>query len=156
MHQIELDNSVPMSLWQSPVLPGMKFNSKQDPILWNIPADISLPKNRNELAFYSVLQLASLIKHKKISSVELTQFFIDRLRKYADTLQCVISITENIAMEQARLADAEIRQGKYRGPLQGIPYGLKDFFAVKGTKTTWGAAPYKNQEIEEDAYVYPN
>jgi Asp-tRNA(Asn)/Glu-tRNA(Gln) amidotransferase A subunit family amidase len=154
MHQLELDNSVPMSLWQSPVLPGMKFNSKQDPILWNIPADISLPKDRNELAFYSVLQLASLIKHKKISSVELTQFFIDRLRKYADTLQCVISFTENIAMEQARLADAEIRQGKYRGPLQGIPYGLKDLFAVKGTKTTWGAAPYKNQEIEVDAFVY--
>ena len=84
----------------------------------------------------------------------LTQFFIDRLKKFSDTLQCVISYTDAIAMEQAKQADAEIAKGKYRGPLHGIPYGLKDLFAVKGTKTTWGAAPYKDQVIENDAYVY--
>jgi Asp-tRNA(Asn)/Glu-tRNA(Gln) amidotransferase A subunit family amidase len=154
MRQYKLDNSVPLSTWQTPVLPGMSFNTKQNVVNWTIPANISLPKNKNELAFYSVLQLASLIKNKKISSVELTQFFIDRIKKYGDTLQCVISLTENIAMQQAQQADKEIAAGKYRGPLHGIPYGLKDLFAVKGTKTTWGAAPYKNQTIEEDAYVY--
>ena len=154
MHRQSLDNSVPMSLWQSPILPGMHFNTKQDPIQWNIPANISLPKNKNDLAFFSILQLASLIKNKKISSVELTKFFIDRIRKYGDTLQCVISITETIAMEQARQADAEISKGKYKGPLHGIPYGLKDLFAVRGTKTTWGAAPYSKQDIEVDSYVY--
>jgi Asp-tRNA(Asn)/Glu-tRNA(Gln) amidotransferase A subunit family amidase len=154
MHQLPLNNNVPMSLWQSPVLPGMKFETKQQPINWNIPANVQLPKNRNELAFYSILQLASLIKNKKISSVELTQFFIGRLKKYGDSLQAVISITEDIAMSEAKQADAEIAKGKYRGPLHGIPYGLKDLFAVKGTKTTWGAAPYKNQVIDEDAFVY--
>ena len=154
MRQYKLDNSVPLSTWQSPVLPGMKFNMKQDLIKWNIPSNISVPKNKNELAFYSVLELASLIKNKKISSVELTKFFIERLKKYGDTLQCVISLTETIAMQQAAQADAEIALGKYRGPLHGIPYGLKDLFAVKGTKTTWGAAPYKDQRIEEDAFVY--
>lgn len=154
MHKQHLENSTPMSLWQNPVLPGMHFETKQQPIDWNIPSNISLPKNKQELAYYSVLELASLIKNKKISSVELTGFFIDRLKKYSDTLQCVISFTEAIAMEQAKQADAEIAKGKYRGPLHGIPYGLKDLFAVKGTKTTWGAAPYKDQVIETDAYVY--
>ena len=154
MRQLKLDNSVPLSTWQSPVLPGMKFNMKQDFIKWNIPSNISLPKNKNELAFYSLPELASLIKNKKITSVELTKFFIGRLKKYGDTLQCVISVTEAIAMQEATQADTEIAAGKYRGPLHGIPYGLKDLFAVKGTKTTWGAAPYKNQTIEEDAFVF--
>lgn len=154
MHTIPLKNSVPMSLWQSPLLPGMRFETKQIPVTWNIPSNVQLPKNQNELAFYSILQLASLIKNKKISSVALTQFFISRIKKYSDTIQCLISLTEDIAMQQAKAADAEIAKGKYRGPLHGIPYGLKDLFAVKGTKTTWGAEPYKNQVIDEDAFVY--
>ena len=78
MHKQSLNNNVPMSLWQSPVLPGMKFNEKQDPINWNIPSNVSVPPNQNDLAFYSIPQLASLIKNKKISSVALTRFFIDR------------------------------------------------------------------------------
>ena len=154
MRQYKLDNSVPLSTWQSPVLPGMQFNHKQNPVKWNFPKNLDVPANKNELAFYNILQLASLIKNKKISSVELTKFFIERLKKFGDTLQCVISITEDIAMQQAMQADNEIAAGKYRGPLHGIPYGLKDLFAVKGTKTTWGAAPYKDQIIDEDAFVY--
>jgi Asp-tRNA(Asn)/Glu-tRNA(Gln) amidotransferase A subunit family amidase len=154
MHKQALKNSVPMSLWQNPVLPGMRFNEIQEKVKWNIPSNVQLPGDRNELAFYNLLQLASLVKSKKISSVALTQFFIDRIKKYGDSLQCVITITEDIALQQARQADDEISNGQYRGPLHGIPYGLKDLFAVKGTKTTWGAAPYKNQMIEEDAFVY--
>lgn len=154
MHKKTLNNSVPMSLWQSPVLPGMQFNGKQEKQHWKIPAKVKLPENRNELAFYNILQLASLIRNRQISSVELTKFFIDRIRQYGDTLQCVITVTEEIALQQAQRADEEIAAGKYRGPLHGIPYGLKDLFAVKGTRTTWGAAPYRNQVIEQDAFVY--
>ncbi len=154
MHSYHLGNEVPMSLWQSPILPGMKFKKEQARIAWDIPANVNLPKNRNELAYYSILQLASLIKNKKITSESLTNFFLERLKKYGDTLQCVISLTPEIAMEQARQADKEIAMGKYRGPLHGIPYGLKDLFAVRGTKTTWGAAPYKDQVVDADAYVY--
>ena len=154
MHGYSLNNSVPMTLAHSPVLPGMKFNRVQKPVKWDLSPNINVPKNKNELAFYSILQLASLIKNKKITSVELTRFFIDRLKKFGDSLQCVISITEDIAMQQAAQADKEIAAGKYRGALHGIPYGLKDLFAVKGTKTTWGAAPYKEQTIDEDAYIY--
>ncbi len=158
MHGIDLPNSVPMSLVQWPLTPGTPLprpipavGKKND---WGIPKNVSLPANRNELAFYSIPQLASLLKHKKISSEELTRFFIERIRTYGDTLQCVISVTEDIALQQARQADAEIRAGNWRGPLHGIPYGLKDLFAVKGTKTTWGAEPYKSQVIEEDAAVF--
>ena len=154
MHSKPLPNSVPLSLWQSPVLPGMHFNEKQNPINWKLDNTVSLPANKNDLAFYSIEQLASLIKNKKITSLALTQFFIDRIKKWGDTLQCVISLQENIAYQQAKKADGEIAQGKYRGLLHGIPYGLKDLFAIKGTKTTWGAAPYQNQVIDEDAYVY--
>jgi Asp-tRNA(Asn)/Glu-tRNA(Gln) amidotransferase A subunit family amidase len=154
MHNLPLANSVPLSLWQSPVLPGMHFNEVQKPILWKLDNSVQLPANKNELAFYSIEQLASLIKNKKISSFALTQFFIERIKKWGDTLQCVISLQEDMAYEQAKNADRELAQGKYRGLLHGIPYGLKDLFAVKGTKTTWGAAPYQNQMIDEDAFVY--
>jgi len=154
MHQSNLNNGLPMSLWQSPLVPGLNIETKQNNIKWKFNKNIQLPTNKADLAFYSIADLSVLIKSKKISSVTLTQFFIDRIKQYADSLQCVISITESIALEQAKAADDEIAAGRYRGPLHGIPYGLKDLFSVKGTKTTWGAAPYKNQQIDEDAYVY--
>jgi Asp-tRNA(Asn)/Glu-tRNA(Gln) amidotransferase A subunit family amidase len=154
MHNFSLDNSIPMTMAQSPLLPYMNLNKKQLPVTFNIPASVNLPANLNELAFYSIPQLASLLKNKKITSVGLTRFFIDRLKKYGDTLHCVISLTEDIAMKEAAQADKEISAGKYRGLLHGIPYGLKDLFAVKGTKTTWGAEPYKNQVIDNNSYVY--
>jgi Asp-tRNA(Asn)/Glu-tRNA(Gln) amidotransferase A subunit family amidase len=154
MHRYSLDNSIPVTMAQSPLLPYMDLNKKQLPVKFTIPVNVNLPVNKNDLAFYSIPQLASLIKNKKISSVDLTKFFIDRLKKYGDTLQCVISLTEDIAMKEAAEADAEIAAGKYRGLLHGIPYGLKDLFAVRGTKTTWGAEPFKNQVIDNNSYVY--
>jgi Asp-tRNA(Asn)/Glu-tRNA(Gln) amidotransferase A subunit family amidase len=129
-------------------------NVLQQKINWQYNKKIQLPANKNELAFYSIHQLGSLLRNKLISSKELTSFFIERIKKFGDTLQCVVSITEEIAMQQAQQADDDFKKGIDKGPLQGIPYGLKDLFAVKGTKTTWGAAPYKEQIIEEDAYVY--
>jgi Asp-tRNA(Asn)/Glu-tRNA(Gln) amidotransferase A subunit family amidase len=154
MHKINVNNAVPMSLWQNPMVPGLQISTKQQNIKWKFNKKVQLPENKAELAFYSIADLSILIKNKKISSVELTQFFIERIKKYGDSLQCLISLTESIALEQAKNADAEIAAGKYRGPLHGIPYGLKDLFAVKGTKTTWGATPYKDQIVDEDAYVY--
>jgi Asp-tRNA(Asn)/Glu-tRNA(Gln) amidotransferase A subunit family amidase len=158
MHKAPLPNDVPMTLWQMPLSPEkMQAAGKAMPAnsaSVKIPAGVSLPANRNELAFYTIPQLASLIKDKKISSVELTRFYLDRLKKYGDSLECVVSLTEDIALQQAKTADSLLAKGTYLGMLHGIPYGLKDLFAVKGTKTTWGAAPYKDQVIEADAYVY--
>ncbi|WP_340157562.1 amidase [uncultured Maribacter sp.] len=120
---------------------------------WEIPNNIDVPENKADLAFYSIPQLASLIKNKKISSLELTQFFIERLKKYNDILQCTITITEEMALEQAKNMDTELANGKYRGILHGIPYGVKDLMAVAGYKTTWGAAPYRDQQIDMTATV---
>ncbi|MCE2656622.1 MAG: amidase, partial [Sediminibacterium sp.] len=135
MHKLTLNNATPLSMWQTPVVSGMKFNTVQQPVKWGTTNAASLPANKNDLAFYSIEQLAYLIKNKKISSVALTRFFIERIKNFGDTLQCLISLTENLALEQAKQADAEIAAGKYKGLLHGIPYGLKDLFAVKGTKT---------------------
>ena len=154
MHSLSIPNHLNYPFGFNPAPVGFVIPVKQETIDWPIPANVAVPKNKNELAFYSVLQLSSLIKNKKISSVELTKFFIARLKKWGDTLECVISITEELALQQARQADEEIKGGNYRGPLHGIPYGLKDLFAVKGYKTTWGAVPYKDQVIDADAFVY--
>lgn len=153
MHQLFPPNDLTYPFAFVPA-PGMRVPTRRERISWDIPNQTQLPANRDELAFYSIPQLAALLINKRISSVELTKFFIERLKKYGDTLQCVISLTEDIAMQQAMQADEEIARGVYRGPLHGIPYGLKDLFAVKGTKTTWGSTPYKDQIIDEDAFVY--
>jgi Asp-tRNA(Asn)/Glu-tRNA(Gln) amidotransferase A subunit family amidase len=153
LHAVDFQNDMPFPLWYSPVIPGMTVPKNQMAVHFPIPANVELPKNKNLLAFYSIPQLASLIKNKKISCEALTRFYIDRLKKYGPGLHCVIEITETLAIKQAKKADAEIAAGKYRGPLHGIPYGIKDLFSVEGTHTTWGTPPYKNQEIHQTAFV---
>lgn len=154
LHRTLPANDIPYPFAFNPAPAGMKLATKKEKIAWNIPLRTELPANKNELAFYSLPQLASLIVNKKISSVDLTKFFIDRLKKWDDTLECVITLTEELALKQATQADLELKQGIYRGPLHGIPYGLKDLFAVKGYKTTWGSTPYKDQVVDIDSYVY--
>lgn len=154
LHKTLPTNDIPYPFAFNPLPFGEKVPTRQEKMVWNIPNDVRMPANKNELAFYSIMQLASLIKNKRITSVELTNFFLDRLKKWGDTLQSVITLTEDLALQQAKQADDEIKKGIYKGPLHGIPYGLKDLFAVKGYKTTWGTTPYKEQVINEDSYVY--
>ena len=149
----QLPNNVPPALYFNPLPQGFQIPEEQRAIDWRILPESELPTNPNELAFYSVQQLASLIKSRKISSVDLTTFFLERLKKYGDTLQAVITVTEKLAMEQARRADADLASGIYRGPLHGIPYGAKDLLAVPGYRTTWGAKPYEKQVVGEKATV---
>ena len=153
LHEHDLYNDVPLSLSFDPLLPGTPYDRKQMPLQWDLPQAVSLPTDRDELAWYSIPELASLIKRKKISSVELTTFYLDRLKKYGPVLHCVIQLLEDSALAQARKADADLARGIYRSPLQGIPYGIKDLFAVKGSHTTWGSPPYKDQVIQENCYV---
>lgn len=154
MHSKALQNSDRYPFAFDPAPEGYKIDTKQPLLKFELPATVSLPADRSELAFYPVSRLAVLIRTRRISSEELTRFFLDRLKKYSDTLHCVVTLTEDLALQQAREADKEIAAGRYRGPLHGIPYGLKDLFSVKGTRTTWGSTPYREQQIEEDAYVY--
>jgi len=112
-----------------------------------------VPKDLEEIAFATVRELAEMIRTKKVSSTALTQMYLTRLKRYDPLLHFVITLTEDRALAQAKEADRDIAAGKYRGPLHGIPWGAKDLLAVKGYPTTWGAAPYKDQMIDEDATV---
>lgn len=116
---------------------------------------IELPpyKTVDDLAFATVPQLAELIRTRKVSSTELTKMYLARLKRFGPKLLCVVTLTEELALRQAAAADAEIRRGKYRGALHGIPWGAKDLFATKGIKTTWGAEPYRDQIINYDSTV---
>ncbi|HEX5966254.1 MAG TPA: amidase [Pyrinomonadaceae bacterium] len=116
---------------------------------------VELPqfKSVEDLAFATVPQLAELIRTRKITSTDLTKMYLARLKRYGPKLLCVVTLTEELALKQAAAADAEIKRGKYRGPLHGIPWGAKDLFATKGIKTTWGAEPYRDQIVDYDSTV---
>jgi Asp-tRNA(Asn)/Glu-tRNA(Gln) amidotransferase A subunit family amidase len=116
---------------------------------------VELPafKTVEDLAFATVPQLAELIRTRKLSSTDLTKMYLARLKRYGPKLMCVVTLTEDLALKQAAAADAEIKRGKYRGPLHGIPWGAKDLFATKGIKTTWGAEPYRDQIVDYDSTV---
>lgn len=148
--EIPLDTE-PATLFH-PALPGKKFNLK--------PAKFKLSKAQGlqfssleELAFATLPQLAELIRTRKISPVDLTKMYVARLKKYGPKLNCVVTLIEDLALAQAAAAEREIKAGKYRGPLHGIPWGAKDLFATKGIRTTWGAEPYREQLIDYDATV---
>ncbi len=111
------------------------------------------PDAGEDLAFLPITSLAALIRTRQLSSVELTKLYLERLRKYDPILHCVVSYTEDLALKQAERADREIAAGRYRGPLHGIPWGAKDLIAYPGYKTTWGAAPFKDQTIDTKATV---
>lgn len=153
LHQYKLANSVPMSLVFDPLPIGFQVETGQRPLDWGLAKDLTLPADKNEIAFLPVHKLGVLIRNKKITSVELTKLYLERIRRFSDTLQCVITVLEQRALAQAKTADDELAKGKYRGPLHGIPYGVKDLLAVEQTKTTWGATPFKDQTIEATATV---
>ncbi len=148
-----LPNNIPPSLLFNPIPVGFKLPDQPSVLKMSPAAAGKVPDNIESLAFWSVRNLAELILTRKITSEQLTRMYIGRLKKYDPQLHCVITLTEDLAFEQARRADAEISAGNYRGPLHGIPYGAKDLLAVKGYKTTWGAMPYKDQLIDRDASV---
>lgn len=135
-----------------PALPGKKFSAAKTKIK---ASKVEPPKFKSveELAFSTVTQLAELVRTKQVSPVELTKMYLGRLKKYGPALLCVVTLTEELALKQAEEAEREIRRGKYRGPLHGIPCGVKDLFGTKGIKTTWGAEPYRDQMIDYDSTV---
>ncbi|MBN2009778.1 amidase [candidate division KSB1 bacterium] len=153
MREIHLDNAIPPAILFNPVPVGMSLPMGESRIAWSDYAGTKLPDDRDKLAFYSVGQLAELIRSRQITSEALTKFFLQRLKSYGPKLECVVTLTEELALKQARHADQEIAAGNYRGPLHGIPCGIKDLLATKGYKTTWGTMPYKDQMIDDDATV---
>jgi len=139
------------------VSPALKFFVESDKnnntIYYFDPIQTALPENKEEIAFMTIGELSYLIKNKKITSVELTNIYLERIKKYDDALSAVVTLTDSLALEQAKVADKEIASGKYKGVLHGIPYGIKDLASFPGYPTTWGAQPLKNQYLNEKADV---
>lgn len=153
LRNIPLENQVSPVLQFNPLLPGQYLSKEPKPVQFDLEENPQLPENIEDLAFAPVSRLAPLIKKGAVTSTQLTKLYLKRLKKYGEKLKCVITLTEETALEQAKRADEEIASGKYRGPLHGIPWGVKDLLSTKGIKTTWGAMPYKDQLIDEDATV---
>src|SRR5665213_3346990 len=151
---LHLPNSVAPAFIFDPLPPGATLQSERKPSNYgNAPIVGQAPVNLEDLAFNTVPKLAEYVRTGKVSSVALTEMYIERLRRYDPELHFLITLTEERAMAQARAADAEIAAGKYRGPLHGLPWGAKDLLAVKGYPTTWGAGGFEHQIIDEDATV---
>jgi Asp-tRNA(Asn)/Glu-tRNA(Gln) amidotransferase A subunit family amidase len=155
LRDLEMPNSRRPAVTFDPRVAGAEVPdvpAAEDGVDWTAP-QVERPASDEDLAFAGVATLASLVRRQEVTSVELTELFLRRLREHDDALNAVITYTEGRAMEAARRADREIQNGQWRGPLHGIPYGAKDLLAVEGYRTTWGAAPYKNQTIDETAAV---
>src|SRR3989337_3602308 len=153
IRDVELNNNILPAILFNPIPMGFNFPKEKKPLHFSDYSYTKIPNDKTDLAFYSIGELGELIRTRQISSTELTEFFIRRLKKYDPILRCVITITEERALKQAKLMDEEINAGRYRGLLHGIPFGVKDLLATKDYKTTWGSVPFKDQMIEEDATV---
>jgi Asp-tRNA(Asn)/Glu-tRNA(Gln) amidotransferase A subunit family amidase len=154
LHKIPLDNSVSPAFVFSPLPPGKTVApDRRRPPLRSRVARRVLTGDLDDLAFLPVTELSELVRLRRVTSLQLTQMYLARLRRYDPVLRCVISLTEERAFRQARVADADIARGRYRGPLHGIPWGAKDLLAVRGYKTTWGAGPFRDQVIDMNATV---
>ena len=150
--KVELPASVvPYSTW-NPALPGIQIGPKENRFVRSHAAP-ALPKSDDVIAYSPVTNLSHWIETKQISSTRLTQIYLDRLEKFNPKLRCVITLTNELALQQAQRADAEIAAGKYRGPLHGIPWGGKDLLDTSGIPTTYGAEPFRNRIPKQDAAV---
>src|SRR5690606_1159610 len=129
----------------SPAVAGQTFGTERLPFRPSPAPTVTRPADLEEVAFWPVTRLAALIASRQVTSTELTRMYLARLRRYDPLLECVVSLTEELALEEAARADAEIAAGRRRGPLHGIPWGAKDIIAKRGYRTTWGSKAYREQ-----------
>lgn len=153
LRSVSIPNQVRPALSFDPAVPADALPQERRPLIPSRLGRVRRPSTMEELAFRSVAELAQLVRTRRVTSVELTELYLDRLERYGPRLECVIELTKDRAMEQARRADRELARGNYRGPLHGIPWGAKDLLATRGSRTTWGAKPFEEQRLDEDATV---
>ncbi len=155
IYALHMPNSVQPALVFDPLPMGWKLNTVAVKMIPSAaPAVLTkAPKNIEDVAFSTVRQLAELVSTRKVSSMALTEMYLERLKRYDPKLHFLITSTDDRAKDQAKTADAEIAKGKYRGLLHGIPWGGKDLLAVNGYPTTWGAGGFEKQTFDEDAEV---
>ena len=156
LRSVEIGADVEPAFHFQPDLPGRRPTGGATPhasIPYERATPSPVPPSLEDLAFAPVTRLATLIERRELTSTALTEMYLARLKRYGDRLQCVVTLTEALARVQAADADREIAGGRYRGPLHGIPWGAKDLLATRGIRTTWGARPYVDQVIDNDATV---
>ena len=153
VRKFSLPNDVPVALHFNPVLPQMRLNRTRKKQRWSKAPRLARPTNIEDVAFWPVTDLAVLLKSRQLRSIELTELYLSRLERYGPMLECVVTITRDLALRQAAKADNEIAAGRHRGILHGIPWGAKDLISKAGYRTTWGAGPFKERIIDEDATV---
>lgn len=154
--KLNIPNSVPPALTFDPVLSSTKFETEKRPMRISAAPAIAargVPKNLDDICFATVRDLAELVRTKKVSSLALTQMYLERLKRCDQQLHFVITLTEERALTKAKEADRDLAAGKYRGPLHGLPWGAKDLLAVAEYRTTWGAGGFEEQKFDEDATV---
>jgi Asp-tRNA(Asn)/Glu-tRNA(Gln) amidotransferase A subunit family amidase len=150
---LQMPNAVPPALHFDPVLPGMEFSTERQEPAFTRPAAIRRPADLEEVAFWPLTHLAELVRSRQVTPSELTEMYLARLKRHDPTLHAVVTLTEQRARAQAAELDAELRAGRYRGLLHGIPWGAKDLLATAGYPTTWGATPFRDQVFDYDATV---
>jgi Asp-tRNA(Asn)/Glu-tRNA(Gln) amidotransferase A subunit family amidase len=148
-----LTNASPLPIHFDPRPPGVNTVIPRPTFRLAAPPRVKRPVRLEEVAFWPLAQLGSLLRTRQVTSSELTRMYLERLKRHNPQLNCVVSLTEERALQEAAEADNELATGKYRGPLHGIPYGAKDIIAAKGAPTTWGAPPLETQTFDEDATV---
>jgi len=146
------DTLAPATRW-NPMLPGLEPVVTRDRFVRSNAGDTSLPNNDEDIAFATVAKLSRWVESRQLSSTRLTHIYLERLERFNPKLRCAITFTRDVALSQAKQADEEIAQGKYRGPLHGIPWGGKDLLDTAGIPTTYGAEPYRNRIPKDDATV---
>lgn len=156
MREVALENSVSPALLFNPLPAGFDFSRLEtnSEFIIDEPDEVRLPDNLEDLAFYPVNELAWLIKNRRVGCEFLTRLYLTRLKKYGTRLRCLVTLTEDLALKQAHQADLELAAGIYRGPLHGIPYGLKDLLAVRGYPTSWGSPIFKEQQLDINSTVF--
>jgi hypothetical protein len=156
LRQLDIPLDTEPAIAFRPYLPGKRPRGKATRnarIAVSGAAHVRVTSRLEELAFEPVTVLSSLIENRRITSSDLTTMYLARLKRYGDRLHCVVTLTEELALAQAARADRDLKDGRHRGPLHGIPWGAKDLFATKGIRTTWGAKPYEHQVPAVDATV---
>lgn len=150
---IPLPNSAPPAFVFSPLVEGMSLDLTRRPAQPSVTEAEPPPANLEDAAFAPVTTLSYWLRTRQVTSSALTEMYLARLKRYGPLLECVVTLTEDRAIAQARQADEEITAGRYRGPLHGVPWGCKDLLSVAGYPTTWGAPPYREQTFAADAAV---
>ena len=153
IHKLHIPADVSPPFHFSPVTPGMTVSKAKQPWQLSAAPKVKRPANLEDVAFWPVRHLAELVKTRQVTSLELTEMYLARLHRYNGILNNVVTFLDDYGRAEAKRADAEIAAGKYKGPLHGIPWGAKDIISVKGYKTTWGSAPFKDQVLDYDASV---